>query len=77
MLRLILTILFIIVCVVLVVLVLLQEGKSNGLSAIGASADTYWSKNKGRSMEGQLANVTKVFAVLFILLAVLLNMNII
>ena len=74
--KIILTILFIIVCVSLVVLVLMQEGKSAGLGTISGAAETYWGKNKGRSMEGRLVNMTKVLAVLFILLSVILNLNI-
>ena len=70
-----LTILFVIVCIALSVVVLLQEGKS-GLGALtGGSSETYWGKNKGRSAEGILAKVTKILAVVFMLLALLLNMN--
>lgn len=75
-LKIILTILFIIVCIALVVLVLMQEGKSAGLGAISGAAETYWGKNKGRSMEGQLIKITKILAVSFILLAVILNLNV-
>lgn len=75
MLRIILTIVFIIICIGLVALVLLQEGKSAGLGAISGAAETYWGKNKGRSMEGTLVRITKILAVLFIVLAVILNLN--
>ena len=75
-LKIILTILFIIVCIALVVLVLMQEGKSAGLGAISGAAETYWGKNKGRSMEGQLVKITKLLAVSFILLAVILNLHV-
>lgn len=75
-LRMILTIIFIIICIALVALVLMQEGKSAGLGAISGAAETYWGKNKGRSMEGLLVKVTKVLAVLFICLAVILNLNV-
>jgi preprotein translocase subunit SecG len=51
----------------------MQEGKSAGLGSIAGAADTYWGKNKGRSMEGTLNKATKVLAVLFILIAILLN----
>lgn len=71
-----LTILFIVICIALVVLVLMQEGKSAGLGAISGAAETYWGKNKGRSMEGQLVKITKILAVAFILLAVILNLNV-
>lgn len=75
MVRIILTIVFIIICIGLVALVLLQEGKSAGLGAISGAAETYWGKNKGRSMEGTLVRITKILAVLFIVLAVILNLN--
>ena len=69
-----LTVLFIIVSLVLTVLVLMQEGKSAGLSGtINGVADTYWGKNKGRSMEGQLEKWTKILAVAFFVLAVLVQ----
>ncbi len=75
-LRIALSILFIIICIALVVLVLMQEGKSEGLGAISGSTETYWGKNKGRSLEGQLVKITKILAVSFILLAVILNLNV-
>ena len=70
------TVIFIIVCILLVVLVLMQEGKSAGLGSISGAAETSWGKNRGRSMEGLLVKITKVLATLFILLAVVLNLNI-
>lgn len=71
----ILTILFVIDCIALTVVVLMQEGKSQGLGAIAGAADTYWGKNKGRSMEGGLVKATTVMGVLFFVLAVVLNLN--
>ena len=73
--RIILTIVFLIVCIALTCIVLLQEGKSAGLGTIGGAAERYWGKNKGRSMEGALVKITRVLAVLFIVLAVVLNIN--
>ena len=74
--RVFLTILFVIVCIVLSVVVLLQEGKSGlGSLAGGNNSETFWGKNKGRSAEGLLAKITKILAIVFILLALLLNMN--
>lgn len=74
-LRTILTILFVIDCIALTVVVLMQEGKSQGLGAIAGAADTYWGRNKGRSMEGGLVKATTVMGVLFFVLAVVLNLN--
>lgn len=75
-LKIILTILFILVCIALTVLVLMQEGKSAGLGAISGAAETYWGKNKGRSMEGLLVKLTKILAVSFIVLAAILNLSV-
>ena len=74
--RTILLIAFIIVSVILAALVLMQEGKSAGLGAISGAAETYWGKNKGRSMEGKLVKFTKYLAIGFMALAVILNLNV-
>ncbi|MBQ3105014.1 MAG: preprotein translocase subunit SecG [Lachnospiraceae bacterium] len=75
MLRTVLTICFIIVCIVLTVLVLMQEGKSAGLGALSGAAETYWGKNKGRSMEGTLVKITRYLAIAFLVIAAILNIN--
>jgi len=71
----ILLILFAIDCIALAAIVLLQEGKQAGLGTIGGMADSYWGQNKGRSMEGSLVKITKILAVLFIVLAAVLNLK--
>ena len=53
----------------------MQEGKSAGLGTLSGAAETYWGKNKGRSMEGLLVKLSVVCAVLFIVLAAVLNIN--
>lgn len=74
-LRIILTVIFAIDCIALTVVVLLQEGKQQGLGSIAGAADTYWGKNKGRSMEGGLVKATTAMAVLLFVLAAVFNMN--
>ena len=74
-LRVILTIVFIIVCLALIGIVLLQEGKSAGLGAVAGAAESYWGKNKGRSMEGTLVKITKYLVVAFLVIAAVLNIN--
>lgn len=73
--RTLLTIIFILVCIALTVVVLAQEGKEAGLGSLAGMSDTYWSKNKNRSWEGKLAKITKYLAIVFVLLAVILNLN--
>ena len=75
-LRVIVTVLYVLICIALVVIVLFQESKTQGLAgSINGIAETYWGKNKGRSMEGALEKGTKLLAVLFIVLSVVLNLN--
>ena len=72
-LRIILTIIFAIDCIALTTVVLMQEGKQQGLGSIAGVADTYWGRNKGRSMEGGLVKATTIMALLFFVLALVLN----
>lgn len=73
-LKIILTVIFAIDCIALTAVVLMQEGKQGGLGALGGNGDSYWGKNKGRSMEGGLVKITTIMAVLFFVLAAAINM---
>ncbi len=73
--RIIVTVIFIIVAIALSGIVLMQEGKNSGLSALSGVADTYWGKNKGRSMEGMLVKITAVLGAIFMVMSILLNMS--
>ena len=75
-LRIIITIIFVAVCVILTGIVLMQEGKSTGLGAI-AGGNSFWEQNKNRSAEGKLVLITKILAAVFIVLALVLNLNVI
>lgn len=70
-----LTVIFIIVSIALAIIVLMQEGKAAGLGAISGVAETYWGKNKGRSMEGKMVKITTWLAVIFMVLAAVLNIT--
>ncbi|MEE1009152.1 MAG: preprotein translocase subunit SecG [Agathobacter sp.] len=72
----ILSVAFIIISLVITVVILKQEGKTAGLGALSGTTETYWSKNKGRSMEGILVKVTRICVILFLALALVLNMGI-
>ena len=71
----ILSINYVILGVAISIVILMQEGKSNGLgSAIGGiSTDSYWSKNRGRSMEGALEHFTRYGAIVFMIITIILN----
>jgi len=66
------TVIYALVCIALIVVVISQEGKQAGLGAISGMAETYWGKNKNRSIEGKLEIITKILAALFILMSLLL-----
>lgn len=71
-----LTVIYILICVLIAAVILLQEGKQAGLGgSISGAAETYWGKNKGRSMEGNLEKITKIAIVLFFVLSIVLNMD--
>ena len=74
-LRTVLQVIFILVCIALAAIVLMQEGKTQGLGAIGGVAELYWGKNKGRSMEGALVKITKYLVIAFIVIAIILNIK--
>ena len=71
-----LMVVFILISIAITVVILMQEGKQAGLGAISGSSDTYWSKNKGRSLEGFLVKRTRVAVILFVLLAAVLDLGI-
>jgi len=67
-------ILQIIVCVGLIAVIILQQGKSAGLSgAIAGGAETFFGKNKARTMEAKLEKGTTGLAIAFVVLTVVLN----
>ena len=66
----ILGIVLILLSVAIIVLVLLQESKSAGLSgAIAGGAETFFGKNKSRTMESKLVLIAKIIAISFFVLA--------
>lgn len=64
-----LAIALIVISVVLVIIVLMQQSKQQGLSgAIAGGADTFFGKNKARTIEAKLEKLTKVLSAVFIVL---------
>ncbi len=68
-----LTVIYVLLGVALAAVILMQEGNTEGLGSIGGMADSYWGKNKGRSMEGALEKFTKFGTAAFLIIALLLN----
>lgn len=74
-LRVVLYVILMVVSVLVTGLVLMQEGKQQGLGAISGAAETYWGKNKGRSMEGKLVKWTAILVIVMIVLSAVLNIT--
>ena len=66
------TVVLVICAVVLIATVLLQPGESNGLGTIAGGAETFFGKNKAKTMEGKLALATKISAAAFIVCALII-----
>ena len=72
------TLVYLVIALVLTAVVLLQEGKDPRDSAImGGSSETFFGKNKARTMEGFMEKLTSIFAVLFFIISIVLSLNII
>lgn len=68
------TIIHVIVSLALILIVLLQSGKTAGISgSIAGGAETFFGKNKGKTLDGILNKCTSVVAVLFIITSVVLQ----
>ena len=66
-------VLHIIASLVLIVVVLLQSGKAAGLSGtIAGGAETFFGKNKGRTIDAILEKWTAFFAILFLVTSIAL-----
>ena len=62
-----------IVSIAIIVVIILQEGNQQGIGVVTGAADSYFSKNKARSIEAFLSRWTMVFAAVFVLFVIALN----
>ena len=73
MLQTIITVVHAVLALVLIAVVLLQSGKSAGLSgSVGGGAETFFGKNKAKTLDGMLEKLTAVIAFLFIVTSLVL-----
>ncbi len=70
-LEIVINIFLVISALVMIVTVLLQSGQSQGLGAISGGAETFFGKNKAKSIEGKLALLTKICAGIFVAMSLL------
>lgn len=67
------TVIHVILAIILIAVVLLQSGKSAGLSgSIGGGAETFFGKNKAKTLDGMLEKATAVVAILFVVTSLVL-----
>lgn len=62
-----------VVSIAIIVVIILQEGNQQGLGVVTGAADSYFSKNKARSIDAFLSRWTKVFAGIFVVFVLALN----
>lgn len=62
-----------IVAIAIIVVIILQEGNQQGIGVVTGAADSYFSKNKARSIDAFLSRWTKVFAAAFVIFVIALN----
>ena len=59
--------------VLIIIVVILQEGNQKGVGVVSGGADTFFSKNKARSLDAKLAKATKWVAIAFVAIVLALN----
>ncbi len=71
--RIIVNILHVVFALSIIIIVLLQSGKSAGLSgSIAGGAETFFGKNKGRTLDSLLSKYTTFAAVAFLVTSIVL-----
>lgn len=65
--------LLILASIVMIIVIILQEGNQQGIGVVSGGADTFFSKNKARSIDAILARTTKWFAIFFVAIVLALN----
>lgn len=63
----------IIMSIAIIIVIILQEGNQQGVGVVTGGADTFFSKNKARSIDAFLSRWTKVFAIVFVAAVIGLN----
>ena len=74
-LRIILMAVFLVIGLALTTVVLVMDAKSAGLGTLGGMADSYWQKNKSRSIQGLLEKLARILSIAFFVLAFILTIN--
>ncbi len=65
-------ILLLIAALVMIVTVLLQSSERTGIGAVSGAAETFFGKNKAKGMDAKLALITKICAIAFVVLSIVM-----
>ena len=65
--------LLIVAAIAIIIVIILQQGNQQGIGVVSGAADSYFSKNKARSIDAKLARFTKFFAAVFVIIVIALN----
>lgn len=65
--------LLILASLVMIIVIILQEGNQQGIGVVSGGADTFFSKNKARTIDAVLSRTTKWFAIAFVAIVLALN----
>lgn len=65
----------IIVCLAVIVLAMMQTSEDGGASSTitGAGSSSFYEKNKGRTREGKLKQMTIIFGIAFVIITIVLG----
>lgn len=65
----------IVLSIIMIVIILMQDSRAEGLSgAIAGGAETFFGKNRGRSVEARLGKITKVLCGIFVALSLIMTL---
>ena len=63
----------IVAAIAIIIVIILQQGNQQGIGVVSGAADSYFSKNKARSIDAKLARFTKFFFFFFVIIVIALN----
>lgn len=63
-------ILSVLCAIFIIIVVMLQPGNSNGISALNGSSDTFYGKNKSKTLESKLRKLTVICVAVLIVLMI-------
>ena len=66
-------IILIVFSIAIIFIVIMQQGNQQNIGAISGGADTFFAKNKARSIDAFLAKWTKFIAIGFFLVVIIVN----